>query len=80
MVKTKNSFTKIRCLKRAISKKELLRIVYNKAGEISIDPTGKQLGAVLISPLKTMKQNKPSKNGYSIVCFRRKLRIVFMTS
>jgi predicted RNA-binding protein YlxR (DUF448 family) len=37
MVKTKNSFTKIRCLKRAISKKELLRIVYNKAGEISID-------------------------------------------
>ena len=45
MVKTK----KIPLRKSVVSnaqfpKKELLRIVYNKAGEISIDPTGKAQG------------------------------------
>ena len=45
MVKTK----KIPLRKSVVSneqfpKKELLRIVYNKAGEISIDPTGKAAG------------------------------------
>ena len=81
MVKTK----KVPLRKSVVSnaqfpKKELLRIVCNKAGEISIDPQVKHLVVVLISRLKMMKPYKPNKGAYLIAYFRQRLQIIFMMS
>ena len=62
-----------------IDKRDLLRIVKNKEGEIFIDPTGKQNGrGAYIKLDKCRSSYKPKKNASLTVAFQWKFLNHFM--
>ncbi|KHD45511.1 hypothetical protein NC01_03925 [Streptococcus uberis] len=60
-----------------IDKRDLLRIVKTKEGDIFIDPTGKKNGRGAILSLTMMRQNRQRKNRSLIVASQWKSQRVF---